>query len=280
MVRSRAELANETFWERVMSEEKELVIRDDRGAVSYISLNRPRSGNSLSLSTIDELTRHLMDLRGQPSIAVIVLTGIGKKIFCAGHDLTEFDGETDPEFFKTVSTRCSALMQTMRDQPQVIIASVAGVASAAGCQLVASADLAIASSEARFATPGVNIGLWCLTPMVALSRAVMPKHAMQMLTTGRLYDAAFALRIGLINDVVTPEQLEQTVESLAAEIASKSTYTLALGKQAFYRQLQMPISDAYEYSGELVVRNMAHADAREGIAAFVQKRKPLWKGRK
>ena len=280
MVRSRAELANETFWERVMSEEKELVIRDDRGAVSYISLNRPRSGNSLSLSTIDELTRHLMDLREQPSIAVIVLTGIGKKIFCAGHDLTEFDGETDPEFFKTVSTRCSALMQTMRDQPQVIIASVAGVASAAGCQLVASADLAIASSEARFATPGVNIGLWCLTPMVALSRAVMPKHAMQMLTTGRLYDAAFALRIGLINDVVTPEQLEQTVESLAAEIASKSTYTLALGKQAFYRQLQMPISDAYEYSGELVVRNMAHADAREGIAAFVQKRKPLWKGRK
>ena len=280
MVRSRAELANETFWERVMSEEKELVIRDDRGAVSYISLNRPRSGNSLSLSTIDELTRHLMDLRGQPSIAVIVLTGIGKKIFCAGHDLTEFDGETDPEFFKTVSTRCSALMQTMRDQPQVIIASVAGVASAAGCQLVASADLAIASSEARFATPGVNIGLWCLTPMVALSRAVMPKHAMQMLTTGRLYDAAFALRIGLINEVVTPEQLEQTVESLAAEIASKSTYTLALGKQAFYRQLQMPISDAYEYSGELVVRNMAHADAREGIAAFVQKRKPLWKGRK
>jgi len=196
MVRSRAELANETFWERVMSEEKELVIRDDRGAVSYISLNRPRSGNSLSLSTIDELTRHLMDLRGQPSIAVIVLTGIGKKIFCAGHDLTEFDGETDPEFFKTVSTRCSALMQTMRDQPQVIIASVAGVASAAGCQLVASADLAIASSEARFATPGVNIGLWCLTPMVALSRAVMPKHAMQMLTTERLYDAAFALRIG------------------------------------------------------------------------------------
>lgn len=280
MVRSRAELANETFWERVMSEEKELVIRDDRGAVSYISLNRPRSGNSLSLSTIDELTRHLMDLRGQPSIAVIVLTGIGKKIFCAGHDLTEFDGETDPEFFKTVSTRCSALMQTMQDQPQVIIASVAGVASAAGCQLVASADLAIASSEARFATPGVNIGLWCLTPMVALSRAVMPKHAMQMLTTGRLYDAAFALRIGLINDVVTPEQLEQTVESLAAEIASKSTYTLALGKQAFYRQLQMPISDAYEYSGELVVRNMAHADAREGIAAFVQKRRPLWKGRK
>lgn len=263
-----------------MSEDQELVIREDRGAVSFLSLNRPRSGNSLSLATIDELTRHLMDLRREASIAVIVLSGIGKKIFCAGHDLTEFDGETDPEFFKTVSTRCSAMMQAMRDQPQIIIASVEGVASAAGCQLVASADLAVASSEARFAPPGVNIGLWCLTPMVALSRTVMPKHAMQMLTTGCLFDAQFALRVGLVNDVVEPERLAETVEALAAEIASKSTYTLALGKQAFYRQLQMPISDAYEYSGELVVRNMAHSDAREGIGAFVEKRKPVWRGRK
>ena len=257
-----------------------LVVREDIGAVCHLSLNRPRNGNSLSLATIDELTRHLMDLRQEPSVAVIVLAGVGKKIFCAGHDLTEFDGETDPEFFKTVSARCSAMMQAMRDQPQIVIASVEGVASAAGCQLVASADLAIASSEARFATPGVNIGLWCLTPMVALSRAVMPKHAMQMLTTGRLYDAQFALRIGLVNDVVEPERLTEAVDALAAEIASKSTYTLALGKQAFYRQLQMPVSDAYEYSGELVVRNMAHADAREGINAFVEKRKPVWVGRK
>jgi len=257
-----------------------LVVREDIGAVCHLSLNRPHNGNSLSLATIDELTRHLMDLRQEPSVAVIVLAGVGKRIFCAGHDLTEFDGETDPEFFKTVSARCSAMMQAMRDQPQIVIASVEGVASAAGCQLVASADLAIASSEARFATPGVNIGLWCLTPMVALSRAVMPKHAMQMLTTGRLYDAQFALRIGLVNNVVEPERLTEAVDALAAEIASKSTYTLALGKQAFYRQLQMPVSDAYEYSGELVVRNMAHADAREGVGAFVEKRKPVWVGRK
>ncbi len=263
-----------------MSEENELVTREDRGAVSYLSLNRPRNGNSLSLATIDALARHLTDLRRETSIAVIVLGGVGKRIFCAGHDLTEFDSETDPEFFKTVSTRCSAMMQLMRDQPQIIIARVEGVASAAGCQLVASADLAIASSEARFATPGVNIGLWCLTPMVALSRTVMPKHAMQMLTTGRLYDAEFALRVGLVNEVVEPERLDATVDVLAAEIASKSTYTLAIGKQAFYRQLQMPISDAYEYAGELVVRNMAHADAREGINAFVEKRKPVWVGRK
>jgi enoyl-CoA hydratase/carnithine racemase len=150
MVRSRAELADETFWERVMSEEKRLVILKDRGAVSYISLNRPRSGNSLSLTTIDELTRHLMDLRRQPSIAVIVLTGVGKRVFCAGHDLTEFDGNTDPEFFKTVSTRCSAMMQAMRDQLQIIVASVKGVASTAGCQPKASADLAVASNQARF----------------------------------------------------------------------------------------------------------------------------------
>lgn len=257
-----------------------LVLREDRGAVSFLSLNRPQQGNSLSLATIDALSRHLADLRHETSIGVIVLAGIGRTIFCAGHDLREFDGETDPEFFKTVSTRCSAMMQAMREQPQIIIARVEGVASAAGCQLVASADLAIASRDARFATPGVNIGLWCLTPMVALSRAVMPKHAMQMLATGRLYDAEFALKAGLVNEVVAPDELDAAVEALAADIAGKSTYTLALGKQAFYRQLQMPVSDAYEYAGELVVRNMAHADAREGIRAFVEKRQPAWTGRR
>jgi len=258
---------------------EELVLREDRGAVSYLSINRPKQGNALSLATIDRLHQHFLDLRAEKSIAVIVLTGIGSKIFCAGHDLREFAGEDDPEFFKTVSVRCSAMMQAMRDQPQIIIARVEGVATAAGCQLVASADLAIASSEARFATPGVNIGLWCLTPMVPLSRTIAPKHAMQMLTTGRLVDADFAFRVGLVNEVVPPADLDQAVERLAADIASKSTYTLALGKQAFYRQLQMPIADAYEYAGELVVRNMAHHDAREGIGAFIEKREPRWKGR-
>ena len=260
-------------------ETQELVVRQDRGAVAYLSLNRPRQGNSLSLATIDALHRQLNELRAEKSIGVVVLSGVGETIFCAGHDLKEFEGEADPEFFKTVSARCSAMMLAFRDQPQIVIARVAGVASAAGCQLVASADLAVASSDARFATPGVNIGLWCLTPMVALGRCVMPKHAMQMLTTGRLYDAEFAMRVGLVNQVAAPDQLDAAVDELANEISSKSTYTLALGKQAFYRQLQMSVGDAYEYAGELVTRNMAHPDAKEGIRAFVEKRKPTWKGR-
>lgn len=257
----------------------ELVTRDDQGAVCRLSINRPEQGNSLSVSTIDALHKHLIDLREERDIAVIVLAGVGKKIFCAGHDLKEFQANDGPEFSASVASRCSAMMQAFRDQPQIIIARVEGVASAAGCQLVASADLAVAESGARFATPGVNIGLWCWTPMVALGRNVLPKHAMQMLTTGRLYDAEFALGAGLVNAVVPPEELDETVQNLADEIASKSTYTLALGKQAFYRQMQMSISDAYEYAGQLTARNMAHADAKEGIRAFVEKRKPIWRGR-
>lgn len=221
----------------------------------------------------------LQELRDEKRIAVIVLGGVGRKIFCAGHDLKEFSEETDPEFFHEVSVRCSRMMQSFQEQPQMIVARVEGVASAAGCQLVASADLAIASSDARFATPGVNIGLWCLTPMVPLSRVVHRKHAMQMLATGRLVDAEFALRIGLVNEVVGADRLDAAVDELAREIASKSTYTLALGKRAFYRQLQMSMPDAYEYAGELVARNMMHADAREGIGAFVGKRSPKWSGR-
>lgn len=262
-----------------MNSSDAFVLREDRGAVTYLTLNRPAQGNSLSLETIRALHQHLLELRSERSISVIVLAGLGRRIFCAGHDLKEFSDEHDPEFFKTVSVNCSAMMQAIRDQPQIVIAKVDGVASAAGCQLVATADLAVASDDSRFATPGVNIGLWCLTPMVALGRAVASKHAMQMLSTGKLFDAQFALRIGLVNEVVPLADLDKTVDELATQIASKSSYTLALGKQAFYRQSQMQIADAYEYAGELVVRNMAHPDAQEGIAAFIEKRPPVWTGR-
>jgi enoyl-CoA hydratase/carnithine racemase len=178
-----------------------------------------------------------------------------------------------------MATRCSRMMQTIVAHPRPVIAKVRGVATAAGLQLVASADLAYAARSARFATPGVNIGLWCLTPMVALGRAVSRKHAMQMLLTGRLYDAEHALRIGLVNEVFDDDALDAEVAELAAEIAGKSTFTVALGKRGFYRQLDMSLPDAYEYAGELVVRNLLAEDATEGIDAFVQKRPPVWKGR-
>lgn len=257
----------------------DIVTRVDDGPVSQLTINRPKQGNSLSLATIEALHGHLDDLRDETGIKVVVLSGVGGRIFSAGHDLGDVLEKASPEFSHALAARCSEMMVAFRSQPQIIIARVEGVATAAGCQLVAAADLAVAESGARFATPGVNIGLWCLTPQVALSRNVAPKHAMQMLTTGKLFDADFALRIGLVNEVVEPDQLDDAVAELAAEIAAKSSYTLALGKSSFYRQLQLPITDAYEYVSEIMSRNMEHPDATEGISAFLEKRTPQWRGR-
>lgn len=256
----------------------ELVCRED-GAVAYLSINRPTNGNSLSLGVIQSLHKALDTLAARTDIAAIVLSGVGNRIFCAGHDLKEIRDHPDAEFFKDLSAQCSAMMQAIQMQPQIVIAAVDGVATAAGCQLVAAADLAIATINSRFATPGVNIGLWCVTPMVALSRCIAPKHAMQMLATGALMDAEFAQRVGLVNELVGPEGLDSRVSELANQIASKSTYTLATGKRAFYKQLRMNLNDAYEYSGEVGVRNSIHPDALEGVQAFVEKRAPIWIGR-
>lgn len=257
---------------------EELICRED-GAVAYLSINRPTIGNSLSLGMIQNLHKGLDNLAKRTDIAAIVLSGVGNRIFCAGHDLKEIRDHPDPEFFKTLAAQCSAMMQAIQMQPQIVIAAVDGVATAAGCQLVAAVDLAIATTRSRFATPGVNIGLWCVTPMVALSRCIAPKHAMQMLATGALMDADFALRVGLLNELVSPDALDERVSELAHQIASKSTYTLATGKRAFYQQLRMGLADAYEYSGEVGVRNSIHPDAVEGIQAFVDKRPPVWRGR-
>lgn len=257
-----------------------LLERRREGAVEYVTLNRPKAGNSLSCAMIAALHDTLIELVDDTDCNVIVIAGAGTRIFCAGHDLKEFDAEDDPEFYAAVSVQCSAMMQAITRQPQIVIAAVEGVATAAGCQLVATCDLAVADEGARFATPGVNIGLWCLTPMVGLSRAVGRKHAMQMLATGQLQDADFALRAGLVNQVSKAGELEADVKALADLIASKSGYTLALGKNALYRQMEMGLSNAYEYAGEVVTRNMMHPDAKEGIRAFIEKRDPVWQGRK
>ncbi len=261
------------------NDDEAVLLREQDDTVLTLRLNRPRAGNALSLAMIDALQRALDAAADDASVHVIVLEAAGERIFCAGHDLAELLEHDSPAFAKDLSVRCSRMMQTIVRHPRPVIAKVRGVATAAGAQLVATCDLAWAGASARFATPGVNIGLWCLTPMVALGRAVSRKHAMQMLLSGKLYDAAHAHRIGLVNEVVPDDALDVAVRDAARDIAAKSTFTVALGKRAFYRQLDMGLDDAYEYASELVVRNMLADDAKEGIAAFIGKRPPVWKGR-
>lgn len=261
-----------------MPKDADLVLKTQSGGVLTLTLNRPKSGNSLSRKMIAAIQAELNLAETDKSVHVVVLAAAGDKVFCAGHDLKEFLQDNTPQFSRNVSTECSRMMQSIVGLSKPVIAKVAGIATAAGAQLVASCDLAIAADTARFATPGVNIGLWCSTPMVAISRAMHRKHAMQMLLTGKLLDAATAVRFGLINEAVPSEMLDATVDALAQEIAGKSPFTIGLGKRAFYRQLGMDLPSAYEYASEVVVRNMLADDAREGIAAFVEKRPPRWRG--
>lgn len=255
------------------------VLTAQDGAVLTVTLNRPNAGNALSTAVLAELQAIFGRAAEDRSINVIVIEGAGGRVFCAGHDLRELQAHNDPEFPKRLATQCNAMMQTILALPQPVIAKVRGVATAAGCQLVATCDLAVAAADARFATPGVNIGTWCSTPMVALSRAVHRKHAMQLLLTGELHDAATAYRMGLVSEVVPAAELDAATDRLAKLIASKSPYAIALGKKAFYRQLDFDIAGAYEFASELVVRNGQAADAREGVAAFLEKRPPRWTGR-
>lgn len=215
------------------------------------------------------------------SVRVIVLSANGKA-FCAGHDLKELTTAREQEdggraFFGKVMNTCSNLMQQIVNHPKPVIAEVAGVATAAGCQLVASCDLAVASRSASFATPGVQIGLFCSTPMVALSRNVSRKHAMEMLLTGEMVTSARALEMGLVNRLAEDDELVSVTTALASTIASKSSVTLRIGKEAFYRQIQLPLDEAYEYAAAVMVENMMKRDAEEGIGAFIEKRKPVWR---
>ncbi|MGB0506725.1 MAG: enoyl-CoA hydratase [Pikeienuella sp.] len=260
-----------------MESQVELVLRQDADNVATLTLNRPKARNALSRPLMAALHAMLDTLHQDKSVHVIVIQGSGPG-FCAGHDLKEVRGDTSAEFYQTLFAECSALMQRIQSVRQPVIAKVHGIATAAGCQLVATCDLAVAADTARFATPGVNIGLFCSTPMVALSRAVGRKQAMRMLLSGDMIPAAQALDIGLISDLATEADLDETTQALAKQIAAKSPLTLAIGKEAFYEQIQMPVSAAYDYASQVMCMNMAKRDAEEGIDAFIEKRDPVWRG--
>ncbi len=251
--------------------------RTDRDGVAWLTLNRPRARNALSLSLMAALDQELAAIGDDPAVRVIVLAGAGPA-FCAGHDLREMRADPSRAAYEETFAACSRLMLRIVRLPKPVIARVHGVATAAGCQLVATCDLAVAADTARFATPGVNIGLFCSTPMVALSRAVGRKPALEMLLTGDLIDAARARELGLVNRVVAESELDSAVGDLAAQIAGKSPLTVAIGKEAFYRQGEMDLEAAYRYTADVMTRNMLARDAAEGIDAFLDKRQPVWTG--
>jgi enoyl-CoA hydratase/carnithine racemase len=251
------------------------VLRRDEAGVAWLTLNRPAARNALSAPLMASVQAELDAIADDPAVRVVVIGAAGPA-FCAGHDLRELRANPGREFLSALFAQCSALMTRIVRLPKPVIARVHGIATAAGCQLVASCDLAVAAADARFATPGVNIGLFCSTPMVALSRNVGRKAAMEMLLTGDLIDAARAREIGLVNRVVPPDELDGAVAALAAQIAGKSALTLAIGKEAFYRQAELELDAAYAYAAEAMTRNMLARDAAEGIDAFLQRRAPVW----
>jgi enoyl-CoA hydratase/carnithine racemase len=263
--------------ETAMNEAPLLLRADDQGVVT-LTLNRPQSRNGLSLGMLQALGAALDEIDAEANARVVVIAGAGPA-FCAGHDLKELRAKNyDPGYVDQLFGMCAEVMQAIVNLSKPVIARVHGVATAAGAQLVASADLAFAAEDARFATPGVNIGLFCSTPMVALSRNVAKKHAMQMLLSGDLIDAQTALRFGLVNEVVPADALETHTQSIARKIASKSPLALAIGKTEFYRQAEMPLAEAYAFTREVMAENLKAQDAREGIGAFLDKRPPVWTG--
>jgi enoyl-CoA hydratase/carnithine racemase len=260
-----------------------VLLRERDGDIAILVLNRPQARNSLSEALLTALSAAFAEIANDKTIRAVVLAASGPA-FCAGHDLKELTAHRDGadggrDYFRHIMTTCSAMMQQIVNLPQPVIAAVQGIASAAGCQLVASCDLAVASAAAKFATPGVDIGLFCSTPMVALSRNVSRKAAMEMLLTGEPVSAEHAAAIGLINRVVAPGAERESALALAKEIASKSSYVLKIGKQAFNRQAELGLAEAYNYASEVMTENMMARDAEEGICAFIEKRDPDWQDR-
>ncbi|MGY6632922.1 MAG: enoyl-CoA hydratase [Alkalilacustris sp.] len=260
----------------------DLLLREDDGGVATLTLNSPANLNALSDAMLAALMEALVALDGDEAVRAVILRGTGKA-FCAGHDLKEMQAGRQAEdagraYFADLFTRCAAVMQAIGKLPQPVIAQVHGIATAAGCQLVASCDMAVAAEGTRFGVNGVNIGLFCSTPMVALTRVVPRKAAFEMLTTGGFIDAARAESLGLVNRVVPPESLEAETRALAETVAGKLGAAVRIGKRAFYEQAEMGLADAYAHTGAVMVDNMLWRDTAEGIQAFLEKRRPDWRG--
>ena len=258
--------------------EEGILLREDQDGVATLTLNRPEQWNALSSGLLAEMQTALEAIAEQRAVRVVVLAGRGRG-FCSGHDLREVAGLADESALEALFRQCSRMMLTIAEIPKPVIARVHGVATAAGCQLVAACDLAVAASDARFATPGVNIGAFCATPSVALARNVHRKHALELLLTGEMIDAQRAQEIGLVNRVVAREALEGAVLELAGRIASRPPSAIASGKRMFYRQLELAPAEAYSFAGQVIAHDFRSPDGREGVAAFLEKRAPAWRER-
>jgi len=254
-----------------------VLLRHDAGGIATVTLNRPKQYNALSEDLLSELQSTLDSIGKDPSVRVVVISGSGTA-FCAGHDLKQMRANPKKAYYEKLFAQCSKMMMTLTRLPQPVIARVHGIATAAGCQLVAQCDLAVASDNARFAVSGINVALFCSTPSVPLARNISRKQAMEMLLTGDFIDAATAKARGLVNRVVTVGKLDAEVKALADAIIAKSSVAVTTGKKMFYRQIEMGMEAAYEYASDVMACNMMAEDVGEGIDAFTQKRPPQWKG--